>query len=117
MHKLESVIRRRRYVESEIKIEAHRKNMKKAIVKAIRNLTYTNLVARANLNNRGAVQISIRLNSSEQLQIALIGLIPLIRKAVGYSHQLQFGQMTMLLDYVSCSSCTVIGYEFKYFVF
>ncbi|KAK2355362.1 translocon at the outer envelope membrane of chloroplasts [Trifolium repens] len=32
---------------------------------------YTNLVARANLNNRGAGQISIRLNSSEQLQIAL----------------------------------------------
>jgi hypothetical protein len=53
---------------------------------------YTNLVARANLNNRGAGQISIRLNSSEQLQIALIGLIPLIRKVVGYSHQLQFGQ-------------------------
>ena len=53
---------------------------------------YTNLVARANLNNRGAGQISIRLNSSEQLQIALIGLIPLLRKVVGYSHHLQFGQ-------------------------
>ncbi|XP_004500736.1 translocase of chloroplast 120, chloroplastic [Cicer arietinum] len=53
---------------------------------------YTNLVARANLNNRGAGQISIRLNSSEQLQIALIGLIPLLKKAVGYSQQLQFGQ-------------------------
>ncbi|CAJ2642635.1 unnamed protein product [Trifolium pratense] len=53
---------------------------------------YTNLVARANLNNRGAGQISIRLNSSAQLQIALIGLIPLLRKVVGYFHQLQFGQ-------------------------
>ncbi|KAK7264169.1 hypothetical protein RJT34_31774 [Clitoria ternatea] len=53
---------------------------------------HTNLVARANLNNRGAGQISIRLNSSEQLQIALIGLIPLIKKLVGYSEQLQFGQ-------------------------
>lgn len=53
---------------------------------------HTNLVARANLNNRGAGQISIRLNSSEQLQIALIGLIPLLRKLAGYPQQLQFGQ-------------------------
>ncbi|RHN72900.1 putative small monomeric GTPase [Medicago truncatula] len=53
---------------------------------------YTNLVARANLNNRGAGQISIRLNSSEQLQIALIGLIPLLKKVIGYSQKLQFGQ-------------------------
>ncbi|XP_027353884.1 translocase of chloroplast 120, chloroplastic [Abrus precatorius] len=53
---------------------------------------FTNLVARANLNNRGAGQISIRLNSSEQLQIALIGLIPLLKKLVGYPQQLQFGQ-------------------------
>jgi Toc86/159 family protein import component len=53
---------------------------------------YTNLVARANLNNRGAGQISIRLNSSEQLQIALVGLIPLLQKLVGYYQQLQYGQ-------------------------
>ncbi|MED6219545.1 hypothetical protein PIB30_036705 [Stylosanthes scabra] len=53
---------------------------------------HTNLVARANLNNRGAGQVSIRLNSSEQLQIALIGLIPLIKKMIGYPQQLQFGQ-------------------------
>jgi len=53
---------------------------------------HTNFVARASLNNRGAGQISIRLNSSEQLQIALIGLIPLLKKVVGYSQQLQFGQ-------------------------
>ncbi|CAI8611551.1 unnamed protein product [Vicia faba] len=53
---------------------------------------YTNLVARGNLNNRGAGQISIRLNNSEQLQIALIGLIPLLKKIVGYSQQLEFGQ-------------------------
>ncbi|XP_043708098.1 translocase of chloroplast 120, chloroplastic-like [Telopea speciosissima] len=51
-----------------------------------------NIIARANLNNRGAGQVSIRLNSSEHLQIALIGLIPLLRKVVGYSQQLQFGQ-------------------------
>ncbi|OIW05642.1 hypothetical protein TanjilG_23428 [Lupinus angustifolius] len=53
---------------------------------------HSNLVARANLNNRGAGQISIRLNSSEQLQIALIGLIPLIKKLVLYHQQAQFGQ-------------------------
>uniref|UniRef100_A0A5B7B2K2 AIG1-type G domain-containing protein n=1 Tax=Davidia involucrata TaxID=16924 RepID=A0A5B7B2K2_DAVIN len=54
---------------------------------------FTNLIGRANLNNRGSGQISIRLNSSEQLQIALIGLIPLLRKLFGYSQQLQFGQL------------------------
>ncbi|KAL9244865.1 hypothetical protein vseg_018584 [Gypsophila vaccaria] len=43
---------------------------------------HTNLVARANLNNRGSGQVSLRLNSSEQLQLALIGLLPLIRKLV-----------------------------------
>ncbi|RDY07425.1 Translocase of chloroplast 132, chloroplastic, partial [Mucuna pruriens] len=53
---------------------------------------HTNLVARANLNNRGAGQISIRFNSSEQLQIALIGLFPLVKKLVGYSQPLPFGQ-------------------------
>ncbi|XP_058785706.1 translocase of chloroplast 120, chloroplastic-like [Vicia villosa] len=53
---------------------------------------YTNLIARGNLNNRGAGQISIRLNSSEQLQIALIALIPLLKRVFGYSQQLQFGQ-------------------------
>ncbi|KAL6213129.1 hypothetical protein ACLB2K_012576 [Fragaria x ananassa] len=45
---------------------------------------HTNLIARANINNRGAGQMSIRLNSSEQLQIALIGLIPLLRKLFTY---------------------------------
>ncbi|XP_057456581.1 translocase of chloroplast 120, chloroplastic [Lotus japonicus] len=53
---------------------------------------HTNLIARANLNNRGAGQISIRLNSSEQLQIALVGLYPLIRKLIGDAQQWQFGQ-------------------------
>ncbi|KAJ4846261.1 hypothetical protein Tsubulata_044066 [Turnera subulata] len=52
----------------------------------------TNLIVRANLNNRGAGQFSIRVNSTEQLQIALIGLIPLLRKLFDYSQQLQFGQ-------------------------
>ncbi|KAF5752024.1 translocase of chloroplast [Tripterygium wilfordii] len=52
----------------------------------------TNLIARANLNNKGEGQLSIRLNSSEQLQIALFGLIPLLKKLLGYSQQRQFGQ-------------------------
>eukprot|EP01018_Ginkgo_biloba_P029651 Gb_20310 [translate_table: standard] len=43
----------------------------------------TTMVARANLNNRGAGQVSIRLSSSEQLQIALIGLIPIFRTLIG----------------------------------
>ncbi|KAI4342116.1 hypothetical protein MLD38_026773 [Melastoma candidum] len=52
----------------------------------------TNLTTRANLNNRGAGQVSIRVSSSEQLQIALLGIIPLIRKVLEYRQQLQFGQ-------------------------
>ncbi|KAJ9132720.1 hypothetical protein P3X46_033557 [Hevea brasiliensis] len=52
----------------------------------------TNLIARGNLNNRGAGQISIRINSSEQLQIALIGLLPLLKKLFDYPQQMQFGQ-------------------------
>jgi Toc86/159 family protein import component len=52
----------------------------------------SNLIARANLNNRGAGQVSIRLNSSEQIQIALVGLVPLIRKLVGHLQQLQSSQ-------------------------
>jgi len=49
----------------------------------------SNLIARANLNNRGAGQVSIRLNSSEQIQIALVGLVPLLRKLLGHLQQLQ----------------------------
>ncbi|XP_057488612.1 translocase of chloroplast 120, chloroplastic-like [Actinidia eriantha] len=53
---------------------------------------HTNLIARASLNNRCSGQVSIRLNSSEQLQIALVGVLPLLRKLLGYSQELQFGQ-------------------------
>ncbi|XP_057496033.1 translocase of chloroplast 120, chloroplastic-like [Actinidia eriantha] len=53
---------------------------------------HTNLIARASLNNRCSGQVSIRLNSSEQLQIAFVGLLPLLRKLLGYSQELQFGQ-------------------------
>ncbi|KAI9396683.1 hypothetical protein POPTR_004G171600v4 [Populus trichocarpa] len=52
----------------------------------------TNLIGRANLNNRGAGQISIRVNSSEQLQLALISLFPLLKKLIDYSQQMQYGQ-------------------------
>ncbi|KAG7975802.1 hypothetical protein I3843_06G118100 [Carya illinoinensis] len=48
----------------------------------------SNLIARVNLNNRGAGQASIRLNSSEQIQLALVGLIPLLRKLHGHLQQL-----------------------------
>ncbi|XP_022748141.1 translocase of chloroplast 120, chloroplastic-like [Durio zibethinus] len=50
----------------------------------------TNLIARANLNNRGAGQVSIRINSSEQLQLALIALLPLLKKLLVYSQH--YGQ-------------------------
>ncbi|KAM6589395.1 hypothetical protein CsatA_012000 [Cannabis sativa] len=53
---------------------------------------HTTMIARANVNNRGAGQVSIRLNSSEQFQLALAGLIPLIRKFITYTPQLSFGQ-------------------------
>ncbi|XP_057500906.1 translocase of chloroplast 132, chloroplastic-like [Actinidia eriantha] len=46
----------------------------------------TNLIAHANLNNKGLGRVSIRLKCSEQLQLALIGLIPLLKKLLGY-HQ------------------------------
>ncbi|KAL5706480.1 hypothetical protein ACHQM5_024640 [Ranunculus cassubicifolius] len=52
----------------------------------------SNLIARANLNNRGSGQISIRLNSAEQLQIALVGLLPLFRKAVSLYQQRLYGE-------------------------
>lgn len=42
----------------------------------------TNLIGRVNLNNKRNGQVSIRLNSSEHLQLVLVGLIPLIRKLV-----------------------------------
>ncbi|KAG6762963.1 hypothetical protein POTOM_033491 [Populus tomentosa] len=52
----------------------------------------TNLIARANLNNKGAGQLSFRINSSEHLQIALAGLIPLLRKLFDYHEEMQLGQ-------------------------
>ena len=53
---------------------------------------HANVVARANVNNRGAGQVSIRVNSSEHLQLALAALIPLVRKFITFPEQWQFGQ-------------------------
>lgn len=44
---------------------------------------FTNLIGRVNLNNKGSGQVSVRLNSSEQLQIALVALVPLVSKLLG----------------------------------
>ncbi|XP_010487524.1 PREDICTED: translocase of chloroplast 120, chloroplastic-like isoform X2 [Camelina sativa] len=54
----------------------------------------SNLIARANLNNRGAGQVSIRVNSSEQLQLAMVALVPLFKKLLSYysPEQMQYGQ-------------------------
>ncbi|KAG1361930.1 putative Translocase of chloroplast, chloroplastic [Cocos nucifera] len=38
-----------------------------------------NMIGHANLNNNGSGQIGIRLNSSEQLRIALLVLVPMLR--------------------------------------
>ncbi|KAL2477094.1 translocase of chloroplast [Forsythia ovata] len=51
---------------------------------------HTNLIGRVNINNRGSGQVSIRINSTEQLQIALISLIPLAKKLLGYSQPVQY---------------------------
>ncbi|PIN14278.1 Small monomeric GTPase [Handroanthus impetiginosus] len=52
---------------------------------------HTNLIGRFNINNKGSGQLSVRINSSEQLQIVLVGLIPLAKKLLGYSQQAQYG--------------------------
>jgi len=41
----------------------------------------TNVVGHVNLNNKGTRQVGIRLNSSDQLQIALLALLPIFRHA------------------------------------
>lgn len=52
---------------------------------------HTNLIGRFNINNRGSGQFSVKLNSSEQLQIVLVALIPLVQKVLGFSQQVQYG--------------------------
>ncbi|KAK9129491.1 hypothetical protein Sjap_009978 [Stephania japonica] len=53
---------------------------------------HLNLVGRANVNNRGSGQASIRFNSTEQLQIALIALLPVAKKALAYYQQIMNGE-------------------------
>ena len=43
----------------------------------------TQLTARANLNSRGAGQITLRATTNERLQLAGLGLVPLICALVG----------------------------------
>ncbi|XP_057783186.1 translocase of chloroplast 120, chloroplastic [Salvia miltiorrhiza] len=51
---------------------------------------HSNLIGRFNINNRGSGQFSIKINSTEQLQIVLVGLVPLVKKILGYSQQAQY---------------------------
>lgn len=44
----------------------------------------TKVIAQADLNNRGTGQVSIRISSSEQIQLALVALFPLMKKLIGY---------------------------------
>lgn len=50
-----------------------------ANVQSQMNVGKTTVVARAQINNRGLGSIGLRAQSHEQLQIALVGLIPLMR--------------------------------------
>ncbi|KAM7265577.1 hypothetical protein ACFE04_003260 [Oxalis oulophora] len=65
----------------------------------------TNLIARANMNNRGAVQISVRLNTCEQLQICLIALIPILRKLFGRYARVNSCYMSWRLCYDRKIAC------------
>ncbi|XP_078440675.1 translocon outer complex protein 120 [Wolffia australiana] len=50
-----------------------------------------NLILHSSLNNRGSGQVGIRMNSSEQLQIALVALVPIlkgIQRMFGYGSSL-----------------------------
>eukprot|EP00252_Welwitschia_mirabilis_P021151 TRINITY_DN533_c0_g1_i2.p1 TRINITY_DN533_c0_g1~~TRINITY_DN533_c0_g1_i2.p1 ORF type:complete len:1260 (-),score=356.95 TRINITY_DN533_c0_g1_i2:532-4311(-) len=40
---------------------------------------HATMIARANLNNRGAGQFSVRISSSEHLSLALVGMIPIFK--------------------------------------
>ncbi|KAG7579370.1 P-loop containing nucleoside triphosphate hydrolase [Arabidopsis thaliana x Arabidopsis arenosa] len=53
----------------------------------------SNLIARCNLNNRGAGQVSVRVNSSEQIQLAMVAIVPLFKKLLSYCYPpTQYGQ-------------------------
>ncbi|MBA0712117.1 hypothetical protein Golax_011237, partial [Gossypium laxum] len=48
----------------------------------------TNVIAQADLNNRGTGQVSIRISSSEQIQLALVASFPLMKKLIGYPQRM-----------------------------
>jgi hypothetical protein len=43
----------------------------------------TQLTARANLNSRGAGQLTLRATTNERLQLASLGLVPLLAALIG----------------------------------
>ncbi|KAG6411957.1 hypothetical protein SASPL_124613 [Salvia splendens] len=51
---------------------------------------HSNLFFRFNINNKGSGQFSLKVNSTEQLQIVLVALVPLAKKILGYSQQSQY---------------------------
>ncbi|XP_047974817.1 translocase of chloroplast 120, chloroplastic-like [Salvia hispanica] len=51
---------------------------------------HSNLFCRFNINNKGSGQFSFKVNSTEQLQIVLVALVPLAKKILGYSQQSQY---------------------------
>ncbi|KAL3539066.1 hypothetical protein ACH5RR_002432 [Cinchona calisaya] len=51
----------------------------------------SNIIGRVNVNNRGSGQVSIRVNSSEHLQIVFISFVPLVRKLLSYYEPVLFG--------------------------
>ncbi|KAG6386401.1 hypothetical protein SASPL_155300 [Salvia splendens] len=51
---------------------------------------HSNLFCRFNINNKGSGQFSFKVNSTEQLQIVLVALVPLAKKMLGYSQQSQY---------------------------
>ncbi|MBA0683078.1 hypothetical protein Goari_024754 [Gossypium aridum] len=53
----------------------------------------TNVIAQADLNNRGTGQVSIRISSSEQIQLALVALFPLMKKLIGYPQRMLYGPL------------------------
>ncbi|MBA0799282.1 hypothetical protein Gohar_009808 [Gossypium harknessii] len=53
----------------------------------------TNVIAQADLNNRGTGQVSIRISSSEQIQLALVALLPLMKKLIGYPQRMLYGPL------------------------
>ncbi|KAL0912619.1 hypothetical protein M5K25_018603 [Dendrobium thyrsiflorum] len=42
----------------------------------------TNLICHGNLSNKGSGQVGIRLNTSDQVQIALVALLPIVRSII-----------------------------------